>query len=139
MDSLAVRSHSATAARRALAVAGAVAAAVLVWAVATAAGIDLVVSFGPDGSPLEVTPAAVIAVSLLAALTGWAVLALLEGLSARADTVWRVVAVTVAALSLAGPLSATAPAGTRAALVAMHLAVAAVLVTVLPVGPRSRR
>jgi len=116
---------------RALGVAGAVLAAAAVWTVAVLAGADLLVSFGPGQPELSVTLPWVIMVSLLSALAGWALLSLLERVTPRAMTVWTVAAVTVAALSLAGPLSSTAPVGTKASLIAMHLAVAGALILAL--------
>lgn len=64
-------------------------------------------------------------------LAGWGLLVALRSCTAKARTVWTVVAAAAALLSLLGPLSATASAGTKASLVAMHLAVAAVLIVAL--------
>ena len=113
------------------AVLGATAAAVAIWAVATAAGAQLTVSFGP-GQPLQkVTVVNVVVAALVGSLAGWGVLALLRRFTAKPQAVWTVIAIVVALVSLAGPLSPTASAGTKVSLVAMHLAVATVVIAVL--------
>jgi hypothetical protein len=114
----------------AVGVVGAVAAAVVVWAIASLAGAELSVRFG-DGAPIDVTIVSVVAASLLGALAGWGLLAVLRRFTSNARTVWTAVAAVAALLSLSGPLSATATTGTKISLMAMHLAVAAVLIVVL--------
>ena len=114
---------------RVLTVAAAVVAAVLTWLVAVPiVGIDLLVSPG-GGAAQQVGLGSVVAVSLLASLLGWGLLALLERLvSRRALTAWTVVAVVVLMLSLSGPLTAATSAAVAIALVLMHLVVGAVLI-----------
>jgi Family of unknown function (DUF6069) len=73
----------------------------------------------------------VVVAALVGSLAGWGLLALLSRFSAKARAIWTVTAMVAALLSLAGPLSATASAGTKVSLVAMHLAVATVLIVVL--------
>ena len=63
----------------------------------------------------------------VAGLLGWALLAVLTRTTRRPVTIWRVAAVVALLLSLGGPLSAGAGAA-AAVLVALHVAVAAVLV-----------
>src|SRR6267378_6174967 len=117
------------------AVLGATAAAVAIWAVATAAGADLTVSFGP-GQPIQkVTVVNVVVAALVGSLAGWGLLALLRRFAANARAIWTVIAIIFALLSLGGPLSTISSAGTKVALVAMHLAVA----TVTIVGLRRTR
>jgi hypothetical protein len=97
----------------------AAAGAVVVWAVAEAAGVDLAVHSGADIRPVGL--GSVIAVSLLAALAG----GLTHRLAtrwARGARVWTCVAAAVLVVSLSGPASATTLAG-GAALAAMHLLV----------------
>ncbi len=120
------------------AVLGATAAAVAIWVVATAAGAELTVSFGP-GQPIQkITVVNVVVAALVGSLAGWGLLGLLRRFTARARTVWTVTAIVAVLVSLAGPLSAIASAGTKASLVAMHLAVATVLIAVLrQTTPRS--
>jgi hypothetical protein len=117
------------------AVLGATAAAVAIWIVATAAGADLTVSFGP-GQPIQrITVVNVIVAALVGSLAGWGLLALLRRFTANARAIWTAIAIIVALLSLGGPLSAVASPGTKVSLVAMHLAVA----TVTIVGLRRTR
>ena len=115
------------------AVLGATAAAVAIWAIATAAGAELTVSFGPPpGQPIQkVTVVNVVVAALVGSLAGWGLLALLRRFTANARAVWTVIAIVFALVSLAGPLSPTASAGTKVSLVAMHLAVATVVIAVL--------
>ena len=114
-----------------VAVLGATAAAVVIWIVAIAAGADLTVSFGP-GQPIQkITVINVVVAALVGSLAGWGLLALLRRFTAKARAVWTVTAIVAALLSLAGPLSTISSAGTKAWLVAMHLAVATVLIVVL--------
>src|SRR5882762_4547411 len=113
------------------AVLGATAAAVAIWLVATLAGADLTVSFG-SGQPIQkITVVNVVVAALVGSLAGWGLLALLRRFTAKARAVWTVIAIVFALLSLAGPLSAIASAGTKVSLVAMHLAVATVLIVIL--------
>jgi hypothetical protein len=113
------------------AVLGATAAAVAIWAVATAAGADLTVSFGP-GQPIQkITVVNVVVAALVGSLAGWGLLALLRRFTTKARAIWTVTAIVAALLSLAGPLSTISSPGTKAWLVSMHLAVATVLIVVL--------
>ena len=110
------------------AVLGATAAAVAIWVVATVAGAELTVSFGP-GQPIQkITVVNVVVAALVGSLAGWGLLALLRRFTAKARAVWTVTAIVAALLSLSGPLSTTASPGTKAWLVAMHLAVATVVI-----------
>ncbi len=113
------------------AVLGATAAAVAIWAVATAAGAELTVRFGV-GQPIQkVTVINVVVAALVGSLAGWGLLALLRRFTVKARTIWTVTAIVVALFSLGGPLTAIASTGTKVALVAMHLAVATVLIVLL--------
>jgi hypothetical protein len=117
------------------AVLGATAAAVAIWIVATLAGADLTVSFGP-GQPIQkVTVINVVVAALVGSLAGWGLLALLRRFTTNARAIWTVIAIIFALLSLGGPLSTISSVGTKVSLVAMHLAVA----TVLIVGLRRTR
>jgi hypothetical protein len=117
---------------RALAVIAAALAALAVWLITDPLlGIDLSAPTAPGSQELQpITPALVAGTSLVVALAGWALLALLERFTARARTIWTAIALLVALLSLAGPLSALASttAANAVALALMHLAVAAVLI-----------
>jgi hypothetical protein len=120
---------------RALAVIAAALAALAVWLVTDPLlGIDLIGTTRPGSQELmSITPALVAGTSLVVALAGWALLALLERFTARARTIWTAIAALFALLSLAGPLSilASTSAANALALALMHLAVAAVLIPML--------
>jgi hypothetical protein len=117
------------------AVLGATAAGVAIWIVAFVAGADLTVSFGA-GQPIQkITLVNVVVAALVGSLAGWGLLALLRRFTTNARAIWTVIAIIFALLSLAGPMSTISSAGTKVALVAMHLAVA----TVTIVGLRRTR
>ena len=122
--------------RRALAVLGAAAATLTVWAIAgPLAGVDLRVHVGSGTQ--HVGPATVVAVSVLTGLAAWALLAALEHFSPRAPTIWTAIALAALARFLAGPLTSGATTAAKMALTGMHLAAAAVLVPALT-GSRVR-
>lgn len=110
------------------AVLGATAAAVAIWIVATLAGADLTVSFGSGQPTQTVGVVNVVVAALVASLAGWGLLALLRRFTTNARAIWTVIAIIFAVLSLAGPMSTISSAGTKVALVAMHLAVATVMI-----------
>ena len=116
-------------------VAAAVSAAVIVWLVAVPiAGLDLLVRPGGNATQ-HVRLGSVVVVSLLAALLGCGLLALLERLiPARARTAWTVVAAVVLLLSLAGPLTGGTTPAVTVTLSLMHLAMGAALI----IGLRGR-
>ena len=119
---------------RALAVIAAALATLGVWLVTDPLlGIDLTGPTAPGSEQLQpITPAMVAGGSLVAALAGWALLALLERFTARARTIWTAIALLVALLSLAGPLSILASTEASVlALALMHVVVAAVLIPIL--------
>jgi hypothetical protein len=107
---------------------GATAAAVAIWIVATLAGADLTVSFGSGQPTQTVGVVNVVVAALVASLAGWGLLALLRRFTTNARAIWTVIAIIFAVLSLAGPMSTISSAGTKVALVAMHLAVATVMI-----------
>jgi hypothetical protein len=120
---------------RALAVIAAALAALAVWLVTDPLlGVDLAAPTRPGSEELlSITPALVAGTSLVVALAGWALLALLERFTARPRIIWTAIALLVALVSLAGPLStlASTTAANAVALALMHLAVAAVLIPIL--------
>jgi len=117
---------------RALAVIAAVLAALAVWLVTDPLlGVELAAPTRPGSEELQsITPALVAGTSLVIALAGWGLLALLERFTARPRTIWTAIALLVGLLSLAGPLStiASTTAANGVSLALMHLAVAAVLI-----------
>lgn len=112
---------------RLLTVLAATVATLLGWVVAVPlAGVELTARTGSDVQ--RVTPVAVAVSTLLAGLSGWALLALLERLTARARTVWTVVAGLVLLVSLLGPLSGGVGGAATLTLVAFHLVAGTVLI-----------
>ncbi len=118
---------------RAFAVTAAVLAALLVWSVAVPLlGVDLAVRTTPGGHTAQTIGFAfVLAVSLLASLLGWGLLAGLERRTHRAGTIWTITAGVVLLGSLTGPLTAAVTTAAAVALVLLHLSVAAVLIPLL--------
>jgi hypothetical protein len=123
---------------RALTVAGAVGAAVAVWVVAVPIlGLHMIIRFG-NGSPESVGIDLVVGASLIGSLLGWGLLSLLEARSARGRAIWTVLAIAVLIVSLSLPLSAGVTVTTKTALALMHVAVAAVLIPMLPRSSTTR-
>jgi len=117
---------------RALTVAGAVLAPVLLWLAAEVLAIELIVD-PRNGQPLTVVGVTLVVVFALgSALLGWLTLALLERFTRRALAVWTALALAVLVLSFTPILTAGASLATKLVLAAMHLAVAAVLIPLLP-------
>jgi hypothetical protein len=113
---------------RALAVAGAVAAAVVVWAVGDPLlGNDLIVE-QPDREPMDLGFAAFAIFSLVSSLLGWALLAILEKTTSRAALIWTVVALIFLILSFLPLTGVEATSGSKAVLAIAHLAVGGVLI-----------
>ncbi|RAO16650.1 hypothetical protein MED15_03698 [Micromonospora noduli] len=118
--------------RRALGVAAAVVAPLVIWAIGALAGVDYTVE--SPGQPATVIGAgAIVMIALGAALLGWAALALLERFATRvARPVWISLAIIVTALSFVPVLSVEATGGAKLALGATHVAVAVALIALLP-------
>lgn len=113
--------------RRALAVTGAMTAALALWTV-----VGPVAGLGPEvrmeGEVRPVGAGSVIAASLLAGLAGWALLAVLERLTRRPGRIWTPIALVVLVLSLLGPAGPAAGTTDLTVLLGLHLVVAAVLI-----------
>jgi hypothetical protein len=136
-DSL-TRVPNRTRLRRALTVLTAVLTAAVGWAIAgPLADVELAVRSGAAGKIQHIGLPAVIFVSLVAGLAGWALLAGLERLTRRARAAWTVCAVAALIVSLAGPLAALT-ATASIVLVCLHLLVAGVLITGLRRSARRR-
>lgn len=134
---IAARAEASGLSRRALrllAVGGAALAALCVWVLATAAfDLDLrQPAFETGKDAQDLSAGWVVVVGAFAALAGWALLALLERFTERAARIWLVLAGVVFLFSLGGPLSGDGvTADNRLALLAMHAAVAAVVIPLL--------
>jgi hypothetical protein len=115
---------------RFLAVIGAAAAALAVWAAARPEAA-LTIHLGTGPKIVHVGLVSVAAAAVLAGLAGWGLLAALERLTAHPRTAWTTIALAVLVVSLTGPLSAGISDPTKAALACMHLAAAGVLIPVL--------
>jgi len=103
----------------------ATALAVVVWAAAKVAGIDLEVRSGSGTT--EVALGSVIVTPIVVVLAAAALLRLLGRRTESGLRTWTVVAVVAWALSFLGPLAATS-LGAGLVLATMHLAVGAVVV-----------
>jgi chromate transport protein ChrA len=99
--------------------------AVVVWSTARVAGIDLVVKSA--GGTSDVNVVSVIVTAVVVAIAGAALLRLFERRTTNGRRTWTIVAVSVWAVSLLGPLSATRPSA-GLVLASLHLLVGAVIV-----------
>ena len=128
---------------RALVVAAGGAAALVAWTlIEPVLGVELrAPAFGGAESTSDIGPRQVLITSVIAGLAGWAILELLERLTARAARIWAAIAIVALLLSLGGPLLGSGVSGgNRLGLVALHLVVAAVLIPALyrSAGSRTR-
>ncbi|SIR30272.1 hypothetical protein SAMN05444858_108102 [Micromonospora avicenniae] len=122
---------------RAITVAAGAASALLLWVVNDPwAGNDLAVRQGD--TTMHIGPVAVVVAALIAGLAAWGLLALLERTVGHPVRTFRIIALTVLVLSLAGPLGSGIGISSRLALLAMHLTVGAALILGLP-GRRNCR
>lgn len=124
---------------RALAVAGAVAAALAVWAVGEPLlGHDLVVQ--QEGQePRDLGAAAVGVFALVPSLLGWVLLAALERVTPLAGRIWTAAALALLAVSFLPVLGVEATGGSKAVLALAHVAVGAVLIPVFHRTATARR
>jgi Family of unknown function (DUF6069) len=134
---------------RLLSVIASVTAALAMWVIVEhGLGLDLrAPGFGEYGRTSDIGPGQVAFVSGLAAVAGWATMALLELLTSRARRAWIVIAPLALVVSLGGPLSgAGISAANRMGLIGLHLVAGAVLIPWLyrtspqtVASPRERR
>lgn len=101
--------------------------ALVIWAIAVP-GLDVeLTTTDMRGLPVEIGPVQIILFSVVMALLGWALIAVLERLApSRAKTIWTVVAVVFLLVSFA-PLSQM-PASAAISLGLMHLVVGLVII-----------
>jgi hypothetical protein len=127
------RDAAGTAARRrrarATAVLAAAAAASAIWLLADAAGSDF--TMRAAGRSLTIVLPMVIVVTLWFGGVAWAAIALLERYTSSAARIWTRLGGGILVLSFVPIFAEHATAGTRAALVLIHLTVATVLITAL--------
>ncbi|MDG4810103.1 DUF6069 family protein [Micromonospora sp. WMMD1120] len=118
--------------RRALGVGVAVVSCLAIWSIGALAGVDYTVE-SPGQPATVIGAAAIVLVSLGAALLGWAALAVLERFTPRiARPAWITLALVVTLVSFA-PLAGTeATGGAKLFLGATHVAVAVALIALLP-------
>ncbi|MQY08859.1 DUF6069 family protein [Actinomadura macrotermitis] len=115
---------------RVLAVAGAVAAALAVWAVGEPLlGHDLVIQ-QKGQQPRDLGAGAIALFALAPSLLGWALLAALERVTPLAARIWTATALTLLAVSFLPIVGVQASGASKAVLALTHLAVAAVLIPV---------
>ncbi|RAO17013.1 DUF6069 family protein [Micromonospora noduli] len=116
---------------RAAVAAGAIVVAVVEFALLhSAAGVDLAVRSA--NSTRQITVTAVIVAAAVAALAGWALIAVLERRTNRSRVWWTSIAGAVLLLSLVvGPPSGVG-GGAKATLVLLHLSVGVILILGLP-------
>ncbi|WP_327032142.1 DUF6069 family protein [Micromonospora ureilytica] len=117
--------------RRAAVTAGAIVVAVAEFALLdSAAGVDLAARSG--SSIQQISVVAVVVATTVAALAGWALLAVLERRTNRSRVWWTSIAVAVLLLSLlVGPPSGVG-GGAKATLALLHLSVGVILILGLP-------
>ena len=113
-------------ARRAVGIVAAVAVAYLAWGVGALLGADYWITDSMGSVRIDLLVTAQVTVVL--ALAGWALLALLELITRRGPAIWTAVAVAVTVASLVPIVLVEATTATRIGLVLVHLAVGATLI-----------
>ena len=108
----------------------AVLAALIVWAIAALAGIELKVT-SPLVGTLTIDAVLVIVSTLPLALGAWGVLALLERRTTRALTLWTRIAIAVLVVSVPPLAFLDATLTTKLILAVMHVTVGLVLIVML--------
>jgi hypothetical protein len=125
------RSLAAPRRARAIAVGATIAATGVLYTAARAFGTDFKLSDPGKAEAHQLILPEIIVFTLVFALLGWGVLALLERVTRRAKTIWTALAGVVLALSFVPIAIEQATGDTKVMLALIHLAVAAVLVPVL--------
>ena len=109
-------------------------AALAVWTVSELVfGVDVRQPAFGTGVPQDLTAGPIVIASLVAGLTAWLALALLERLTRHARAAWIALATLTLAASLGAPLSGRGIDGeSRLVLTLLHLTVGALLIVLLP-------
>lgn len=114
--------------QRAMVIVAAAIAALIIWVVADPiAGVTLEAETG-TGDVRRIGPIAIIVVTAVGGLLGWALLALLERTTSHPGVIWSVVAVILLFASLAGAWGGTSTS-VRVTLLLMHVAAGAILIS----------
>ena len=113
---------------RTLVVGATVLATALVWVIGEPLlGHDLVVA-SPGQPSMDLGLAEIASIALASSLLGWAALAILDRITARAVAIWTITAFVVLAVSFLPFVGVEASAGSKVVLALTHVAVAAVLI-----------
>ncbi len=115
---------------RALAIVDAIVLKVVILAIARLATGDWPVAT-VNGDEQEIGIVSVIAVTALAGLAAWGLLALLERVTANGKTIWTAIAVVVFLLSLVGPLGNGVGTSSTIVLALMHAGAAATIIPLM--------
>ena len=101
-----------------------------IWAVAVPVlGVDIQAADGERPGPAQtIGLAMILATSAVAALAGWALVAVLRRITRHAQPIWNAVAVIILLVSMAGPFLSAATPAAAIVLALMHAGVAAVIV-----------
>ncbi|MFI0487679.1 DUF6069 family protein [Actinomadura sp. 9N215] len=116
---------------RAAAVAAAVAISTVLYLVASAAGVDFLLTDPGKTEAYHLKTFDVVLISAVSGLLGWGTMAVLERFTRHARTVWSVLAGAVLVLSFVPIGLEQASAATRAVLTIIHIAVAVALLPLL--------
>ncbi|WP_030157318.1 DUF6069 family protein [Glycomyces sp. NRRL B-16210] len=123
---------------RLLALIAAAVGAAAVGVIASLSGAEMVAA-NPGQDPMAIGPVVALVAALIAGGLGWLARALLDRFAPRrAAVVWLVGAAVVFLVQLFPPLVTEASTGTKAALLLMHVVVAAILVPVLGARRKDR-
>jgi len=99
-------------------------------------GVDLEAVSGEEADAVQtIGPFLFLATASIAALAGWALLAVLKHFTSRACTGWTIVAVAALLAAMPGPFLGASNAAATAVLALMHVGIAAVLIPGLAAQP----
>ncbi|NMO52076.1 hypothetical protein HH310_12815 [Actinoplanes sp. TBRC 11911] len=120
---------------RLVTIAAATASALVYWTLTDGiGGVDLAIRQGGETQPIG--PVSVAATTLIVGFLAWALLALLERRAQHPARTWRIIALAVFVVSLAGPLGSGADLSSKLILTGMHMLIALILIPNLPKSGR---